>query len=111
MAQRRSAVDVESGHAMAPAFVTSGGGATGHEDASIRRLRRCNRIGQLSVLERGSAQSGNLVQGASVVRAHPSGQAVLAVGGNRIELMAKNLERKALEACLFGCVDKREDVV
>src|SRR4029077_6818001 len=100
MAQRRSAVDVESGHAMAPAFVTPGGGATGHEDASIRRLRRCNHIGQLRVLDRGSAQSGNLVQRPRVVRAHAAGQAVLAVGGNRIELMAKNVERKALEARL-----------
>ena len=96
---------------MAPAFVTPGGRAAGHEDASVRRLRRCNRIGQFSVLERGSAQSGNLVQRAYVVRTHLAGQAVLAVGGNRIELMAKNVERKALEARLFGCVDKREDVV
>src|SRR5260370_32273762 len=103
MAERRGAIDVDMGHAMAPAFITPGGRAAGHEDASVRRLRACNRIGQFSVLERGSAQSGDLVQRAHVVRTRLARQAVLAVGGNCIELMAKNRKRKALETRLFGC--------
>src|SRR6266481_496019 len=111
MAQRRGAIDVDMGHAMSPAFITPGGRAAGHEDASVRRLRACNRIGQFSVLERGSAQSGDLVQRAHVVRTRLARQAVLAVGGNCIELIAKNVKRKALEARLFGCVDEGADLV
>src|SRR5712664_327889 len=111
MAQRRGAIDVDTGHAMAPALVASGGRSAGHEDASARRLQGCNRIGQFCVLERGSAQSRNLAYRVHVVRTRLAGQAVLAVRGNRIELMAKNLKRKALEARLFGCVDKSENFV
>src|ERR1700738_3976418 len=91
MAQGRGAVDVQARHAMAAAFVTPPRRAAGNKYPPLFRLAKCNGIVQFDVLKRGGAQGWDLVERGYLARSYIAGQAVLAVGNNRVELMAKDL--------------------
>jgi hypothetical protein len=97
-------------HDMTSAAFAPLGGPAGEKNGGASRQRGAfsRKIG---VLERDVADGRNIVYDAHRARIHAQRLAVAPVRADRVELMAKNIERQPLERLRVGPVDKRENLL